>query len=60
MAPKSFMDSAKLAVTLAAFLPLGPSSKGMSGAKGKVLLGSLGRGVLQAKFCSELCFIIAE
>lgn len=54
------MDSAKLAVTLAAFLPLGPSSKGMSGAKGKVLLGSLGRGVLQAKFCSELCFIIAE
>ena len=36
MTPKSFMDSAKLAVTLAAFLPLGSSSKGMSRAKEKV------------------------
>lgn len=35
MTPKSCMDSAKLAVTLAASLPLGSSSKGMSRAKGR-------------------------
>lgn len=40
------MDSAKLAVTLTASLPLASSSKGMGRAKGKVLLGSLGYGTL--------------